>query len=133
MLVITKRLSRPIVALSNAARQISEGKLDVHLQAEMGDEMGTLTESFNQMAGSLEKQMRDLQKAERVRSDLQMSILMAQINPHFIYNTLNSAIYLSKVGEARKAERLLQLFYLPASEQYEIGNRRHDHDHRGRM
>ena len=40
MLVITKRLSRPIVALSNAARQISEGKLDVHLQAEMGDEMG---------------------------------------------------------------------------------------------
>ena len=110
MLVITKRLSRPIVALSNAARQISEGKLDVHLQAEMGDEMGTLTESFNQMAGSLEKQMRDLQKAERVRSDLQMSILMAQINPHFIYNTLNSAIYLSKVGEARKAERLLQLF-----------------------
>ena len=40
MLVITKRLSRPIVALSNAARQISEGKLDVHLQAEMGDEIG---------------------------------------------------------------------------------------------
>lgn len=110
MLVITKRLSRPIVALSNAARQISEGRLDVHLQSEMGDEIGTLTESFNQMAGSLEKQMRDLQKAERVRSDLQMSILMAQINPHFIYNTLNSAIYLSKVGEARKAERLLQLF-----------------------
>lgn len=63
-----------------------------HLQAEMGDEMGTLTESFNQMVGSLEKQMRDLQKAERVRSDLQMSILMAQINPHFTIIRLNSAI-----------------------------------------
>ncbi len=110
MYVISRRLSKPIVALSNAARQISEGKLDVHLHSDTGDEIGTLTESFNQMTDSLEQQMRDLQKAERIRSDLQMSILMAQINPHFIYNTLNSAIYLSRVGAARKAERLLQLF-----------------------
>lgn len=110
MLVISKRLSKPIVALSNAARQISVGQLDVHIQSELGDEIGTLTESFNQMAISLEQQMRDLQKAERVRANLQMSILMAQINPHFIYNTLNSAIYLSKVGETRKAEHLIQLF-----------------------
>lgn len=110
MLVISKRLSKPIVALSNAARQISVGKLDVHIQSELEDEIGTLTESFNQMAASIEQQMHDLQKAERVRSNLQMSILMAQINPHFIYNTLNSAIYLSKVGETQKAAHLLQLF-----------------------
>lgn len=110
MFVVSNRLSKPIVTLSNAARQISEGRLDVNLESDQKDEIGTLTESFNQMAVSLERQMQDLKKAERVRSNLQMSILMAQINPHFIYNTLNSAVFLSRVGEGRKAERLLQLF-----------------------
>lgn len=110
MIPVARRFSNPISALSNAARQISEGRLDVHIKAENQDEIGTLTEVFNQMASSLERQMRDLQKAERERADLQMSILMAQINPHFIYNTLNSAIYLSKTGESKKAERLLTLF-----------------------
>lgn len=110
MFVISNQLSKPIVTLSNAARQISEGRLDVNLKSDHQDEIGTLTESFNQMAVSLERQMQDLKKAERIRSDMQMSILMAQINPHFIYNTLNSAVFLSRVGEGRKAERLLQLF-----------------------
>ncbi len=103
MIPVARRFSNPISALSNAARQISEGRLDVHIKAENQDEIGTLTEVFNQMASSLERQMRDW-------ADLQMSILMAQINPHFIYNTLNSAIYLSKTGESKKAERLLTLF-----------------------
>lgn len=110
MIPAARRFSNPISALSNAARQISEGRLDVHIKAENQDEIGTLTEVFNQMALSIEHQMRDLQEAERERADLQMSILMAQINPHFIYNTLNSAIYLSKTGESKKAERLLMLF-----------------------
>lgn len=110
MIPVARRFSNPVRALSNAARQISEGRLDVHIKAENQDEIGTLTEIFNQMALSLERQMKDLQKAERERADLRMSILMAQINPHFIYNTLNSAIYLSKTGESGKAERLLMLF-----------------------
>lgn len=110
MIPVARRFSNPIRALSNAAWQISEGRLDVHIKTENQDEIGMLTEVFNQMALSLERQMRDLQKAERERADLQMSILMAQINPHFIYNTLNSAIYLSRTGESEKAERLLTLF-----------------------
>lgn len=110
VIFFSRQLINPIKALSNAARKISEGHLDVHLQSENADEIGTLTEIFNSMAVSLERQMKDLKAAERERADLQMSILMAQINPHFIYNTLNSAIYLSKAGEAQKAERLLQLF-----------------------
>lgn len=112
MVPISKSLSNPIKALSNAARQISEGQLNVHIQAENSDEIGTLTEIFNQMVISLEKQMQDLKASERDKADLKMSILMSQINPHFIYNTLDSVIYLSRVGEARKAEKLLQLFIL---------------------
>ena len=110
VIFISRQLINPITALTNAARKISEGHLDVHLHSENTDEIGTLTEIFNGMVVSLEKQMRDLMVAERERADLQMSILMAQINPHFIYNTLNSAIYLSKAGETQKAEQLLKLF-----------------------
>ncbi len=66
MIPVARRFSNPISALSNAARQISEGRLDVHIKAENQDEIGTLTEVFNQMALSLERQMRDLQKAERL-------------------------------------------------------------------
>lgn len=109
---VSRGVSKPIKALSHAARQVSEGHLDVHIRAESSDEIGTLTEIFNHMTSSLEKQMETIKQAEREKADLKMDILMAQINPHFIYNTLNSAIYLSKVGANRKAERLLQLFIL---------------------
>lgn len=109
---VSRGVSKPIKALSHAARQVSEGHLDVHIKAESSDEIGTLTEIFNHMTSSLETQMKTIKQAEREKADLKMDILMAQINPHFIYNTLNSAIYLSKVGENRKAERLLQLFIL---------------------
>lgn len=106
------RLGKPIRALSDAARQISDGNLDIRIPAERDDEIGMLSRVFNQMAQSLELQMRDLKLAEREKADLKMSILMGQMNPHFIYNTLDSAIYLSRIGEAQKAEQLLHLFVL---------------------
>lgn len=106
------RLGKPIRALSEAARQISEGNLDIRIPAERDDEIGMLSGVFNHMAQSLELQMKDLKLAEREKADLKMSILMGQMNPHFIYNTLDSAIYLSRIGEAQKAEQLLHLFVL---------------------
>ena len=69
MIPVARRFSNPIRALSNAAWQISEGRLDVHIKTENQDEIGMLTEVFNQMALSLERQMRDLQKAERERAE----------------------------------------------------------------
>ena len=99
-----------IKKLTAAAREISEGKKQVSVEVKGNDEVAVLADVFNDMVKSVEQQMVQIQRTEKEKNQLKMDILMAQINPHFIYNTLNSAIYLSKMGENGKVESLIRAF-----------------------
>ena len=108
--LVTVRVTASIKKLTAAAREISEGKKQVSVEVKGNDEVAVLADVFNDMVKSVERQMIQIQRAEKEKNQLKMDILMAQINPHFIYNTLNSAIYLSKMGENDKVECLIRAF-----------------------
>lgn len=108
--LVTVRVTASIKKLTAAAREISEGKKQVSVVVKGNDEVAVLADVFNDMVKSVEHQMVQIQRAEKEKNQLKMDILMAQINPHFIYNTLNSAIYLSKMGENDKVECLIRAF-----------------------
>lgn len=108
--LVTVRVTASIKKLIAAAKEISEGNKQVSVDVKGNDEIAVLADVFNDMVRSVEQQMLQIQKAEKEKNRLKMDILMAQINPHFIYNTLNSAIYLSKMGENAKVERLIRSF-----------------------
>ena len=67
-LYLAKRITRPVQMLAEGAKAIGEGKLDLRLEPETGDELGSLVESFNMMAAELRTSQ---EKLEQSRLDLQ--------------------------------------------------------------
>lgn len=100
--------ARPLSCLYDASMQISEGNFDVTVSEEYGDEtMRSLSKTFNTMTMNIQRMVEDLNWAQKVKTELlneqlknteyqrlleQASFLalQSQVNPHFMFNTLNS-------------------------------------------
>jgi two-component system nitrogen regulation sensor histidine kinase NtrY len=64
-LYLAKRITRPVQMLAEGAKAIGEGQLDLRLEPESGDEMGSLIESFNMMAAELGTSRMRLEQSRR--------------------------------------------------------------------
>lgn len=108
--LVTVRVTASIKQLTEAAHQMAIGNKNSFVEVKGNDEVAVLGRFFNEMIENINTQMKQIKQAEKEKNELKMDILMTQINPHFIYNTLNSAIYLPKMGENRKVEQLIRAF-----------------------
>lgn len=117
-------LLRSVVQMTRASRQISEGMLDIPDVAEGGDEIGQMAKVFNEMKHSMRQRVellgeknemeRELHARETESLELQNLIqreklqqLRSQINPHFLFNTLNVIMYTAGQEGAAETRRLL--------------------------
>ena len=91
-------ISKPITELTHLMSHAKTGNLDVQMKVITNDEIGILSHRFNEMITEINhytlKEIDDLKKLQK--SELKM--LQAQINPHFLYNTLDSVIWMSRTG-----------------------------------
>ncbi|GGJ57108.1 sensor histidine kinase YesM [Anoxybacillus voinovskiensis] len=107
---LSRTIVIPIRRLVDAAKKISAGDLETHIPLLDGnDEMGLLGRTFQQMMENLRqliaKNMEMLEK-EKLVSELELKALQSQINPHFLFNTLN---VISKLAYIEGAERTSEL------------------------
>lgn len=108
----TIRLSRsitgPLLTMCQRAQAVSEGDLTVRapIQTEIR-EIGTLSEGMEQMIGRLDAQIREsAQKQESLRRT-ELALLQAQINPHFLYNTMDTIIWLIEGEKNQEAVEMV--------------------------
>ncbi len=87
---IAGRIVRPLRTLQQNMSIVQKGRFDIRLNVTSTDEIGQLTRSFNQMTDRIETLVNDVYKAEIIRKEAQLKALHSQINPHFLYNTLDS-------------------------------------------
>lgn len=87
---IAGRITKPLRTLQQNMKQVQAGRFDIRLDVTRSDEVGQLTQSFNQMTDRVETLVNDVYKAEIIRKEAQLKALHSQINPHFLYNTLDS-------------------------------------------
>ncbi|WP_143318825.1 sensor histidine kinase [Clostridium sp. HBUAS56010] len=98
--LLNRIIMGPIRKLSNKIDKISGGDFSRDFTIEWDHELGQIGSGINQMSGNilhlLDKKLAD----EKQKKDLEYQILQSQINPHFLYNTLNSIKWMATIQNA---------------------------------
>lgn len=92
---LSKFIIRPIVALESDIKKVSEGDFSIRSSVNVENEIGSLSKSFNKMTFDIQNLMTTLIENQEKLRESEIKTLQAQINPHFLYNTLESIIWLS--------------------------------------
>ncbi|MFW6298565.1 MAG: cache domain-containing sensor histidine kinase [Bacillota bacterium] len=102
-----RRISNPINSLKNHMRLFEKGKFNKKQPVKGHKEVVELSKTFNSMASEIEQLMDKVYDEQRAKRKNQFIALQNQINPHFLYNTLDSILYLSESGQREEVERMV--------------------------
>ncbi|MFI3214913.1 MAG: HAMP domain-containing protein, partial [Eubacteriales bacterium] len=91
------QVTRPIKKLSQAMMEIGQGNLDVSCTVETEDEIGILSQSFNQMVEDMKHLIQSEFEQKVMSQGAEMKSLQMQINPHFLYNTLDTINWMARM------------------------------------
>ena len=84
-----KYLSRPLEELTEEIQSMDEMNIQATVHSNREDEMGILINSYNHMMQRIQELIRENYETQIARKEFEMKALQAQINPHFLYNSLS--------------------------------------------
>ncbi|MBD3919484.1 sensor histidine kinase [Paenibacillus sp. PR3] len=111
---LSRSITRPIFRLSKTMREIRNGKLDVRSSYQSTDEIGYLSDGFNNLMDRIEAFMVENVEEQKMKSEIKFKLLQSQVKPHFLYNTVETIISLIKLNmqkEAIAAAKYMADFY----------------------
>lgn len=98
--LLHRMITPPITALQNRITKISSGDFSFDPAIEWNNELGDIGRGINSMSASVTALMDHRLEDEKQKQDLEYRMLQNQINPHFIYNTLNSIKWMATIQHA---------------------------------
>ncbi|MEL7571259.1 MAG: histidine kinase, partial [Eubacteriaceae bacterium] len=122
---ISKKITKPIHELSQRCKDVAEGNLSIRVNTiANNDETDILVDSFNDMVERIEDSVFTMQQKVIVEDKLreeqlrniemqnllnqsELKFLRMQINPHFLYNTMNSISALAQIEDAKKTQSMI--------------------------
>lgn len=123
IIFLTRGITNPLIELAKAADDVAKGTLDIRLsERRPRDEVGIVTNAFDQMVKSLKNYIEQLKRSMELEStmkerqlmmethlrDAKLNYLQAQINPHFLFNTLNAGAQLAMMEGADRTYQYVQ-------------------------
>lgn len=103
---LSRYLSQPVHQLDEAMGQVERGDLNVRLETGRSDELGRLAASFNRMTEEYRSNLERNLRRQRELNETKLRMMQAQLNPHFLYNTLDTVKWL---GVAHHAPQVAEL------------------------
>lgn len=98
--IIVSSITKPIARMRNSMKLVEQGQFEgVEIEVSDNNELGMLSESFNTMTYRISELMEQNIYEQKEKRKNEMRALQAQINPHFLYNTLDSIIWMSAAGK----------------------------------
>ncbi|MCR5214402.1 MAG: sensor histidine kinase [Eubacterium sp.] len=105
---LSHRITEPITELVNVTERFAGGDFTVSCELDSNDEMENLADSFNSMVKEIENLIEDIHKEQEIAKDAELRLLQEQINPHFLYNTLDAIVWAAEAGENQKAIQIIK-------------------------
>lgn len=102
--VISRNLTRPIKKLQEKMMEVEKGNFDIRVPVGHSREISGLARSFNVMVSKVKELMRQIMVEQEFKRKSELNALQAQINPHFLYNTLDSIIWMA---ESKKHDEVI--------------------------
>ncbi|AFH65507.1 sensor histidine kinase [Paenibacillus caseinilyticus] len=104
---MSAKISQPIRRLERSMSKVEQGVFDIHIQEGGEDEVGRLSRRFNLMVARIRELMEQSVKEQEAKRKSELEVLQSQINPHFLYNTLNSVVRLAGSGKSEEVIRMI--------------------------
>lgn len=92
--LLSRYLAQPVRQLDEAMNEVKHGNYNIHMETDREDELGRLTESFNRMTEEYRQNLERSVQRQKELNETQLRMMQAQLNPHFLYNTLDSMKWL---------------------------------------
>ena len=100
LLTLHRLISQPLKKLQERMRVISEGNFTRDPSVEWNNEIGQIGKGINDFACNMQDMMERRVTDEKARQELEYDVLLNQVNPHFLYNTLNSIKWMATIQQA---------------------------------
>lgn len=100
------RLTKPIKRLERLMKKVEKGDFDLRAEVDSTDEIGKLSRSFNLMIGKIKDLMEQIVQEQEMKRISELKAMQAQIHPHFLYNTLDSIIWMAEMGKMAEVVKM---------------------------
>lgn len=108
-LMLSKQFVNPIKSLVYAMTQLKNGKMDSRVNNDYSNEFGYMNQHFNSMAGEIEDLIHKLNVQHQKAREAELKVLQEQMNPHFLYNTLDAMNWHAIAIGSNDISRMLSL------------------------
>lgn len=104
---ISQSVYRPIQTLCTMMEAVEAGDFSVRYSEPPADELGRLGNNFNHMLNKIQELISQIYEEQKKLRNSEFKALQAQIQPHFLYNSLDSVIWFLRMGKNKDAEKML--------------------------
>jgi two-component system, sensor histidine kinase YesM len=107
-LFLTRSIAHPILALERLMKKAEQGDLAVRFAEERSDEIGKLGHGFNAMIATMQDLIDQVYVEQKLKREAELRILQEQIKPHFLYNTLDTILWMAEEKGAFELARIIE-------------------------
>jgi two-component system sensor histidine kinase YesM len=96
---LSRSISKPLSVITRGMTQFRNGDLDVQVELNREDEFSQLASGFNKTTVQVKEMLREQVEAEHRLNEIRIAMMQAQLNPHFLYNTLDTIKWVAKANQ----------------------------------
>jgi len=109
-IIVRNYVYRPLVHIKNGIKLLSANDFNIRLKSNGLVEFDYIIDQFNNMSYKIQELIKQLELEEKLKRETEVAKLMAQINPHFLYNTLNTVQWLARMKGQTEIDHFIASF-----------------------